>query len=269
MGGFEMMQLIRASSLPELFDCPARWEAKHLRGKRMPMSGKAALGKAIHASTGAFDAATVLGQPITADDAASAAVDSLYHPNEDVDWEDDSIGKAEGVARALHAKYCATVAPTQRYRAVEATCEALTIDDLGITLTGTVDRVYEDDDGNLGIADLKTGKTAVSADGLVKTQGHGLQLATYELLTEYALGIKISAPARIIGLQTGQTDKAQRIACGDIYSPRDALIGTEDSPGALQYAANFLKTGLFYGNPRSQLCGAKFCPNYQTCQFRK
>ena len=30
---------IRASSLPELFDCPARWAAKHLRGMRMPMSG--------------------------------------------------------------------------------------------------------------------------------------------------------------------------------------------------------------------------------------
>ena len=71
---------IRASSLPELFDCPARWAAKQLEGKRMPMGGAAALGKAIHASTGAFDAATVLGSPITADDAAAAAVDALYKP---------------------------------------------------------------------------------------------------------------------------------------------------------------------------------------------
>jgi RecB family exonuclease len=260
---------IRASSLPELFDCPARWAAKHIYGKRMPMSGKAALGKAIHASTGAFDAATVLGTPITADDAAAAAVDSIYKPDEDTDWGDDSPAKAEKVALALHAKYCRDIAPHQGYKAVEAKCEALTLTDLGITLTGTIDRVYEDDDGNLGIADLKTGKTAVSADGIVKTQGHGLQLATYELLAEVAIGQSITAPARIIGLQTGATDKAQRIATGEIHSARDALIGDEDSQGALHFAAGFIRSGLFYGNPRSQLCGAKFCPDFNTCNFRK
>ena len=43
---------IRASSIGELFDCPARWEAKHIQGLRLTMGGKAALGKAIHASTG-------------------------------------------------------------------------------------------------------------------------------------------------------------------------------------------------------------------------
>jgi len=32
---------IRASSLAELFDCPARWEAKNLLGMRMPSSGAA------------------------------------------------------------------------------------------------------------------------------------------------------------------------------------------------------------------------------------
>ena len=39
-------------------------------------------------------------------------------------------------ALALHRRYCADIAPQQTYRAVEATCEALTISDLGITLTG-------------------------------------------------------------------------------------------------------------------------------------
>lgn len=261
--------IVRASSLSELFDCPARWEAKHILGKRMPMSAPAALGKAIHASTGAFDAAKVLGSPISIDDAAGAAVDAIHKPDEDINWEDDKPATAEKVALALHGKYCREVAPAQDYIAVEAKCEALTISDLGITLTGTIDRVRRTADGSLGIADLKSGKSAVAADGKVKTQGHGLQLATYELLAEVAIQQSITAPAQIIGLQTGLTDKGQRVATGEIESPRDALIGTPDSPGALQYAAQFLKTGAFFGNPRSQLCGDRFCPIYATCNFRK
>lgn len=265
-----MSTTIRASSLPELFDCPARWAAKHLEGKRMPMSSAAALGKAIHASTGAFDAARVLGTPISADDAAAAAVDALHRSDEEINWEDETPAKAEPVALALHKKYCNTIAPTQHYIAVEAKCEALHIPDLGITLTGTVDRVrVNPDTGGKGISDLKSGKSAVSADGKAKTQGHGLQLATYELLAEVAIGERITEQPEIIGLQTGQTDKAQRIAIGQIDSPRDALIGTPDQPGALQHAARFIQSGLFYGNPRSQLCSEKFCPNFKTCFFRK
>lgn len=264
-----MTTAIRASSLPELFDCPARWEAKHLHGKRTPMGGAAALGKAVHASTGAFDAARVLGSPISVSDAAAAAVDALHRPDEDVDWGEDSPNKAEAVALALHKRYCTDVAPAMDYAAVEAKCEALTISDLGITLTGTIDRVYRSAEGGYGIGDLKTGKTAVSASGVVKTQGHGLQLATYELLAEVAIGQAITEPAKVIGMQTGLTEKAQRIAVGEIDSPRDALIGSADQPGALQFAAQFIKSGLFYGNPRSQLCGEKFCPIYATCTFRK
>ena len=70
-------------------------------------------------------------------------------------------------------------------------------------------------------------------------------------------------------MQTGVTERAQRIAIGEIDSPRDALIGSAEAPGALQYAADFIRTGRFYGNPRSQLCGAKFCPIHATCMFRK
>lgn len=260
---------VRASSLPELFDCPARWAAKQLEGKRMPMSSKAVLGKAIHASTGAFDAARVLHSPITADEAAAAAVDVIHHPDEDVDWDDDAPQAAERVALALHTKYCAEVAPQQEYVGVEATCEALEITDLGIVLTGTIDRVYRAEDGALGIADLKTGKTAVNAQGQVKTQGHGLQLATYELLAEVAIQQRIEAPARVIGMQTGVTERAQRIAIGEIDSPRDTLIGTPEAPGALQQVAKFIQSGIFWGNPRSQLCGARYCPIWETCQWRK
>lgn len=264
-----MSTRIRASSLAELFDCPARWAAKHLEGRRLPMSSKAALGKAIHASTGAYDSARILGTPITADEAAAAAVDSIHHPSEDVVWEEESPQKAEGIALALHTKYCAEIAPVVEYAAVEADCEKLEITDLGLVLTGTIDRVYRTPEGALGIADIKTGKAAVNAQGQVKTQGHGLQLATYELLAEVAIQQRIEAPARIIGMQTGVTDKAQRVGMGEIDSPRDVLIGTPEAPGALQHAARIIKSGDFYGNARSQLCHERYCPAYQTCIFRK
>ena len=35
------MITIRASSLPDLFDCPARWEAKYINQMRLPTSGAA------------------------------------------------------------------------------------------------------------------------------------------------------------------------------------------------------------------------------------
>jgi hypothetical protein len=79
----------------------------------------------------------------------------------------------------------------------------------------------------------------------------------------------MTAPAKIIGLQTGLTDKGQRVGIGQMNSPRDALLGSPDSPGALQYAAQFLKSGNFFGNPKSMLCSEKYCPAHATCMWRK
>lgn len=84
---------IRASSLPELFDCPARWEAKHIRGRRLPRSAAAQLGTAVHAGAAVFDVQRILGSPITPDDAAGEVVDAIHHPKEDVDWAKTAPGK--------------------------------------------------------------------------------------------------------------------------------------------------------------------------------
>ena len=132
---------IRASSLPELFDCPARWEAKHLCGRRLPRSAAAQLGTAVHAGAAVFDVQRILGSPITPDDAAGEVVDAIHHPKEDVDWGEDSPREAERIALALHGLYCRNIAPARNYVAVEATCERLEITDLGLALTGTTDRI--------------------------------------------------------------------------------------------------------------------------------
>lgn len=265
--------VIRASSLPQLFDCPARWSAIHLEGKRMPTNSKAMLGKAVHASTAVFDQSTIDGAGITINEAAAAAVDAIHKPDEEVDWELDdpkamTPNDAEQIAVSLHGKYCTTIAPLHTFRAVEIKCDRLEITDLGIALTGTTDRVYEAD-GELGIGDVKTGKAAVGADGTVTTKGHAYQMGVYELLAEKGSGLPITAPARIFGLNTAKTPAAQRTGTGHITGARDVLLGDEESPGILQMASQLIHHGDFYGNPKSMLCHGRYCPIYETCKFRK
>lgn len=260
---------IRASALSDFTDCAARAEAKHLLGLKMPSGGAAQLGTAIHASTAVYDQGTLDGAGITPNEAFGAAVDAIYHPQQDVVWDDDDSQKgAEKIAAALHAKYCAEIAPTQSYAAVEVKCERLEISDLNIALTGTTDRIRKADDG-YGIGDLKTGKTAVGADGTVKTSGHAVQIGVYELLVERASGLPITTPAQIIAMQTGKTEKGQRIGIGTVVGARELLVGEEDSPGVLQIVARMIEHGDFFGNPRSMLCGEKFCPIFYNCKWRK
>lgn len=259
---------VRASSLPELFDCPARWEAKYINGLRLPTSGAARLGQAVHAGTAFYDQAILDGNPLTPDESAGAVVDAIYSRDEEVDWSEMKPLEAEKIAIPLTGLYCEKIAPVQKYVAVEALCENLTFTDIHLTLTGTVDRVRLTHQG-LGIADLKTGKTAVSADGTVKTRGHAAQIAVYELLASHALNREMAAPAQIIGLTTAKTDKGRRAGIGEIADAKNILLDDGESPGLLRHAASFLKSGNFFGNPRSTLCNEKYCPAYKTCRWRK
>ena len=259
---------IRASSLAELFDCPARWEAKHILGMRGPRSAAAQLGTAVYAGTALFDQSHLPGgTPLSADDAAGAVVDAIHKPEEEVDWEETAPRDAERIALALHTRYCGEIAPQQVYRGVEVKCESLELPDLGIALTGTTDRVREVG-GSLGITDLKTGGRAVGADGRAVTQGHAVQLGVYELLAEHAMGLHITAPAQIVGMNTGKTPAAQRVGTGEVPNARAALIGTEESPGLLEHASRLIHIGAFYGNSKSFLCSAKYCPRHPVCTFK-
>jgi hypothetical protein len=259
---------IRASSLAELFDCPARWEAKHLLGKRLPHSPAAQLGTAVHAGTAVFDASRLPGgSPVSAYDAAGAVVDAIHQPNEDVNWENTTPKAVEKIALALHTRYCAEIAPQQDYLAVELEFETLEIPELGIALTGTNDRVSRRN-GQIGIDDLKTGQRAIDDDGNVMTQKHVAQLGVYELLASYKLETPITAPARIIAMQTGKTPQTQQIGIGEISGARDVLLGTEEAPGMLEYASRLIRSGDFYGNSSSWLCSKKYCPAHATCRFK-
>lgn len=256
---------IRASSLGELFDCPARWQAKNLLKMRMPGNGKAHLGTSLHASTAAFDQAVLDGSPISIADSADVFIDTLRKPNEEIEWGEDNPKDAEKIGLVLNTRYCADISPRQQYAAVEVQCDKVAIKDLGITLTGTADRIRIVD-GEYGISDLKSGGRAVGTDGRAVTSGHGAQLAIYEFLAEMTFKQPMTLPAEIIGLQTAKT--TARVGVGHIPNVRQMLIGTEEDPGLLHHASAIIKSGAYYGNAKSMLCSAKFCPKHPTCKFK-
>lgn len=261
---------VRASSLSALLDCPARWLSIHRDGKRVPTSQKALLGRAVHAGTALYDSERLAGQTPSVDAATQCAVHAFEHPGEDVATEEDDgkVEQAKGIAASLTGRYCTLYAPTTRYAAVEVGVDSLHLTDLAIVLSGTADRVRVTDDG-LGVTDLKTGKTAVDARGVVATKGHAVQLGVYTLLAEAAMHARMTAEAQVVGLQTNVTPDKQRIAAAEVAGVREVLVGTEDQDGVLAVAARLAHGEMTFGNPRSMMCSNVYCPIYHNCFWRR
>lgn len=260
---------VRASSWGALFDCATRWHAIHIDKVRNPVGLRAALGTAIHKSTAVYDSSRMNGADLTADDAAAALVDSLKNPDGDVDMSRDelSLTEAERIGLTLHAKYCVEISPRYTFRAVEMETKPMQIDcgsGTIVQLTGTMDRsrMLAKADA-LGIADLKSGSTAVQK-GVANTKGHAAQLGTYELLYQHTTGEEITAPAEIIGLKTKGT---LEVATGEVRNAKRVMVGTETQPGLIQFAADMFRTGLFPPNPKALICGEKYCPIYNACIY--
>lgn len=260
---------IRASSWAGLFDCAYRWEGIHLLGLRNVVGLRAALGTAIHAGTAVFDQARITGDSVSADDAAGVLVDKLHDPENEFDpaRDDLTIPEAEKIGVTLLSKYCFEVSPKYNFVAVEMETNPLDIDCGGgviVRLTGTMDRArIRKGDHGVGIADLKSGSAAVQK-GVAVTKGHGPQVGTYELLYEHTTGELITDTAEIIGLKT---KGAAEIATGIVKNAKRAMVGTEDQPGLIEFAAEMFKTGRFFPNPKSLLCSDKFCPRHNACIF--
>ncbi|MBB0023664.1 PD-(D/E)XK nuclease family protein [Ralstonia pickettii] len=262
---------IRASSFGSLFDCPARWIAIHLLGKRTPNNVNALLGTSVHHGTAAFDTGRLPNNaPIPVADAKEVAFQAVMAPEYEVDWEDEKPGKVADVAVSLTERYCTLYAPKAEFVAVEISVESLLLTDLDIVLTGHTDRVRRTADGLLGICDVKTGKQAVGTDGTAKAQGHAAQLGVYEIVAQAALQLPIEAPAQIIGLQSNLTPEKQRIGTAEVEGARDVLLGDEEHTGLLHTAAKLVHGEIEpWGNPKSMMCHGRYCPNYATCFWRR
>lgn len=262
---------VRASSWGALFDCAMRWEAMNLKGIKKPSGLRAALGTAIHASTAVFDRSRIDGTGLSADDAAGALVDTLKNPGYDVDLSQDdlTIPEAEKTGLILHTKYCREISPRYEFRAVEMETKPLDIYCGGgvvVRLTGTMDRSrLRKGTGGLGISDLKSGANAVQK-GAAKIDGHGPQIATYELLYEHTTGEAITEPGEIIGLKTKGTPE---VATNEIRNAKRIMVGTDTQRGLIEFAAEMFRSGLFPPNPKSMLCGEKYCPIYNQCIYHE
>lgn len=260
---------VRASSWAGLFDCAYRWEGIHLLKMRNIVGLRAALGTAIHASTAVFDSARITGATVTPMDAAGVLVDKLRDPENEFDPNRDDITmpEAEKVGISLLTKYCAEVSPRYEFVAVEMETKPLDIDcgsGVVVRLTGTMDRArIRKAATGVGIADLKSGSAAVQK-GVAVTKGHGPQVGTYELLYEHTTGEPVTDAAEIIGLKTKGTPE---IATGTITNGKKVMVGTEDHPGLIEFAAEMFRSGRFYPNPKSLLCSDKYCPRHATCPF--
>lgn len=263
---------VRASSWPSLFDCAHKWYWQNIMGLRSPSGGPAVLGQAVHAGTAAYDQAVLDGQNLSITEAVDVSREALAKPEGDVLWDDGlTPTEADGFAVKLTSRYCADIAPTRTYAAVELLCTALDIATPHgvVRVTGTTDRVRQLADSRKGISDLKTGGRATekteSGGRRAVTKGHHIQLGIYTLMAEQASGERMDGPAEIVGLQT---TKDTPCAVGEIADVKTPLLGDGKFPGLIEIAAGMLKSGVFPPNPKSMLCSNKYCPAYAAhCKY--
>lgn len=261
---------VRASSWGSLFDCAHKWEGEHILGMRKPAGLRAHLGTSIHASTAVFDQARVDGQPVSADEAAGVFVETLRHPERDIDYTQDqlTIPEAERIGLQLHTQYCLDLSPRFIYSSVEAKLQPLDIDCGGgvvVRLTGSMDRarVATTPRGAV-IPDIKTGSRVIE-QGAVKIKGRSAQLGTYQLMYERDRN-ELTVGAQVIALQT--SSKPQ-VDASPVFDAKRVMVGTETQPGLIEFAADMFRTGLFPPNPQSLLCSPKYCARWSSCNFHE
>ncbi|WP_423396062.1 PD-(D/E)XK nuclease family protein [Burkholderia sp. LMG 21824] len=261
---------VRASSWGALFDCAYKWEWEVLQQHRKPVGLRAALGSALHASTAVFDQAALDGNRIKPGDAADVLVEKLKRPEYDVDpsADDLTMREAQSIGLKLHTKYCTVIAPTMQYESVEAAFTPMDIDCGGgviVQLTGTMDRARVALSTNRRrIVDLKSSSRAIIG-GHVSTRGHSAQCGTYQMLDEHSTGQPTDG-AQIVGMLTSSN---ARVAVSPVFDAKRVMVGTPETKGLIEYAADMFRSGLFPPNPRSLLCSPKFCARWDHCIFHE
>ncbi|MBN6741317.1 PD-(D/E)XK nuclease family protein [Acidithiobacillus sp. MC6.1] len=261
-----LLGVMRASSWADFFDCSQRWYYTHVEKLAGRQSHQATIGSAVHEGAAYFDMARLAGQPVPINDACEKAMGYIAEHGEETDWSALPQENAESVVRLLTQNYCTLIAPKRNWVAVESRCAGVDIEtDHGILrVTGTIDRV-EDTDRGYRVSDLKSGKSAVKSGSMVaNAKAHAAQLGIYTLMAEAELGIEMTAPAEIIGLNSTRDGRIGTVEIEDVKTP---LLGTEDAPGLIDMAARMLSLGLFPPNPRSMMCGEKWCAGYSRCHF--
>lgn len=214
---------IRASSMWSWVDCPYRAAEEASGRARMLANVPMHVGTTIHVGTAVYDAARVAGDKPSLRAALDATIDHLWHPSEEIDWQDQTPRKLEPVARECVAAYCMDFSKNVQFAGVEETLADLAVDFPGprvrIILTGTQDRL----------------RRSIETD-------------TDEPIAEI-IGIKTSA-------------RNPEVKLGVIRNPEAVLLGDANHGGYLEHLAMMLRTGNLIGNPRSMFCSKRSCPAY-------
>lgn len=261
-----LLGTIRASSWTDFFDCSQRWYYTHIEKLTARQSHQATIGSAVHEGAAHFDLARLNGQVVPVREACEKALGYIEEQAENTDWSEMPKDKAVSMADLLVRNYCTLIAPHRNWVAVESRCAGIDVEtDHGLLrVTGTIDRVEETGQG-YRVSDLKSGKSAVKSGTMeAAKKAHGIQLGIYTLMAEAELGLEMTAPAEIIGLNSTEDGRIGTVEIEDVKTP---LLGTEDRPGLIDIAARLLKQGLFPPNPRSMMCGPKWCAGYARCHF--
>ena len=131
-------------------------------------------------------------------------------------------------------------------------------------------RVAQTSSGGVVIPDVKTGGRVIS-DGFVVTKGRAPQLGTYQLMYEHdPVHGRPTEGAQVIGLLTSKTalkPKPGDVLAGvsHVFDAKRVMVGTEDSPGLIEYAAAMFRSGMFPPNPNATTCAEKYCARWATC----
>lgn len=274
---------IRASSLSTLFDCPERWAAQHpqLGAMRMPSSAASAIGTAVHAGCEVYDMARLIRVRPSLGDALDAAVEKIDKPEYEVIWDDFNQRQAKSIATQLVQSYCTAFSSRFEFDAIEMDMDYLDVvaaNGLKIRFTGKIDRrrvlrfkAVGDQPARTrrGICDIKTGKKVILGDGSVNVQVSGAQMAVYELLelmSTNTLGKSDMLPVMIFAFPT--VGKNQPAVSEIKEPPHRLLTGDADHKGAIDIAADMIKSGNYYGNARSMLCTPRYCPKHGNCRWQ-
>lgn len=262
---------VRASAWSSLFDCAYKFEGEQLLGMRKPKGLRTQLGTALHASTATFDKGRLPGaEPVTVDEAAGVFVDTLAHPEEEVDYSQDDLAPrdAERIGLSLHGRYCFDISPRFKFKSVEQKLEPVDINcgsGVYVRLTGSMDRArVAETSGGIVIPDVKSGARVVS-DGQAVIKGRAPQLGTYQILYEQTEGL-VTLGGQIIALHTSSKPA---VAVSPVFDAKRVMLGTDQAPGLIEHAAAMFRTGLFPPNPQSMLCSPKYCARWDNCQFHE
>lgn len=254
------------------------WEGIHVLGMQSRDSGPARLGTAVHHATAIYDANR---EQMTARDAVSEFVDALHDKERgEVAWRDDlTPAAAERVGGALVNEYVRRWSPQFTFLSVEQKLPDLDMEintpagPVTVRWTGSMDRArVVRGTRAAAIVDIKTGKRAIE-HGFAKTRGHAAQVGLYQVLAnaDPSMPVQVDETPHILAMSTSPaTATKPQIAMAPVPGAVEQLLGAKGGDyGLMEYAALFLKTGMFPPNPRSQLCGEKYCPRWSVCKFRE